>query len=247
MNLGEILSKEEIEDYHNQWGKFGGKYKVETPYSVHSSFPVIGRVFQYNDKPIFRAKILKKPLKRIDPYFLGKKGYIHANFHLTHYFLPIEQIVHSAMPKLMPDYNNFIITDKFGKNPPQMNSRVHFDKSHPSIELIANVTRSNKKFVLRVGTTFYEDRENKALQKWYFDGVGVYREYVDCIEKLKEEFTEETTDQLIKKIENQYIRHQRLTNPRRSIPEKDDLIERIRNGSIPEDELHDFFSFWDPD
>lgn len=45
MALSEILSKEEVEDYHQKWAEFKGKLTPETSYAVHSGFPIIGKVF----------------------------------------------------------------------------------------------------------------------------------------------------------------------------------------------------------
>lgn len=247
MDLTDFLSQDEIKDYHLQWANFKGKFTPETPYAVHSSLPVIGKIFQYEDKPVFRAKILKRALRKLDPYFLGKKGYIHSNFHITHYFLPLEQIFHASVPGLVSNYNDYLLTDKFGKEPPLMNSRVHFDNNHPSVGIAVKLKQNKKKFVFRFATTFYEDTDNSILQEWYIDGVAVFRPYANCIHNLREDFTDEIRDELIRKIDAWSIRHERLINPRESLPDKDDLIEKLNSGLLPERELHDFFSLWEPD
>ena len=64
MALQDVLTEDEIQAYHAEWGLFTGKYKPETPYNVHSGLPIIGQVFQFEDKPIFRAHILKRRLKK---------------------------------------------------------------------------------------------------------------------------------------------------------------------------------------
>jgi len=248
MAFYDFLSAEELEDYHQQWHNLKGKFTPETPFAVHSGFPVIGSVFQYKDKPVFRAKILKKTLRKLDPYYLGKKGYIHANFHLAHYFIPIEQICHVSMPRLLPNYNDFIITDKFNsKKSPEMNARIHFDKNHPSIELGINFKKNKKRFLIRCKATFYEDNDNSILQEWYLDGVGEFRAYASCIDRLKNNFNPETASELIKKINAQEIRHRRISNPRKQLPEKEALIAKLNAGILPEQELHDYFSFWEPE
>ena len=47
MQLKDILSKEEIKEYHKQWKSFSPKYKYkpEMPYKAHSGRSVIGKVF----------------------------------------------------------------------------------------------------------------------------------------------------------------------------------------------------------
>ena len=98
MALQDLLSKYEIERYHKKWDSFTGKYKPETTFNVHSEIPIIGQIFQYENKPIFRAHIFKRKLKKaFDPYFISKEGYLHPFFHMIHYFLLIEQISQVAL------------------------------------------------------------------------------------------------------------------------------------------------------
>ena len=49
---------------------------------------------------------------------------------------------------------------------------------------------------------------------------------------------------LPQEIEVVNTKHQKMINPRDYVP-KDELIKRIRTGKIPEEELHEFFSYWD--
>ncbi len=37
----------------------------------------------------------------------------------------------------------------------------------------------------------------------------------------------------------------KLINSKKSIPKKDYLIEQLKLGNIPEEQIHNFFSFWD--
>ena len=52
-------------------------------------------------------------------------------------------------------------------------------------------------------------------------------------------------ERLIRKINWQDIWQKRLYKPRTNLPNKEFLIEQLKQGKIPEAELHDFFSFWD--
>lgn len=246
MALQDLLSEDEIKRYHEEWSSFTGKYKPETHYNVHSGLPIIGQVFQFEDKPVFRAHIFKRKLKKaFDPYFTSNQGYLHPNFHLCHYFFPIEQIAHVALARLVPNYQHYIIIDRFDtKKPSIMKGKVDFDRNHAtSIEIIPKVTLGKNRFMARGSTTFYEDKTNEVLQVWYLEGFGELREYVKNIQKLREGNTS-AVDDLIREIEAVDKKHQKMINPRSYVP-KNDLIERIKAGEIPETELHDFFSYWD--
>ncbi len=48
---------------------------------------------------------------------------------------------------------------------------------------------------------------------------------------------------MVRKIEDRAIKHKQMINPSDYI-QKDKLIEMLRAGEIPEEELHDFFSYW---
>lgn len=245
MKLQDILSNEEIEEYTKEWDSFRGKYIPETSYNVHSNMPVIGKVFQYKDKPIFRAKVLKKTLQRFNPYFTSAK-YPHANFHLIHYFLAIEQIGHASLNILIDNYNQFIITDRFNtKEPIILKNKIHFDKNHPSIELIADLKQGENRIVGRIYTAFYEDFNNNVLQRWSLEGIGELRGYAKGIKKLRKEYDPKIAEELIKKIEDRTNKRKEILTQRTNLPDKNFLIEQLRNGNIPEEEIHDFFSDWD--
>jgi hypothetical protein len=245
MALQDLLSEDEIKKYQEQWGLFTGKYKLETPYNVHSGLPIIGQVFQFENKPLFRAHIFKRRLKKaFDPYFVSGDGYLHPHFHLTHYFFPIEQIAHASLGRIIPNYEHYVITDRFDtKKPPVMKGKIDFKETRASIELIPHLTLGRDRFVVRGSATFYEDRTNEPLQIWYLEGFGELREYVKNIHRLRGGDSSATGD-LMREIEAVNLKHQRMCNPRK-YTSKNELIERIKSGEIPEIELHDFFSYWD--
>ena len=62
MRAKEVLSNAEFKEYHDGWGQFNGKKELENKFNVHSSKPVISKIFVYKDKPLIvaRAKILQK-------------------------------------------------------------------------------------------------------------------------------------------------------------------------------------------
>ncbi|MEA3248348.1 MAG: hypothetical protein U9Q73_01450 [Nanoarchaeota archaeon] len=245
MELQDLLSDDKIKKYHKEWNSFSGKHRLETPYNVHSGLPVIGQVFQFENKPIFRTHIFKRKLKKaFDPYFISENGYLYPYLHLTHYFFPIEQIAHVALSKLIPNYNHYLITDRFdSKKSLIMKEGVDFKETRVSIELLPNVTRGRNRFVVRGSATFYNDKTEESLQIWYLEGFGELRRYVKDIQKLKKGDTSAVED-LVRKIDALDVKHKKMLNPRDYIP-KDELIRKLRNREIPEEELHDFFSYWD--
>ncbi len=189
MRLKDLLSEEEIEKYHDEWNSFSKKYKPETPCNVHSGLPIIGQVFQFEGKPIFRAHIFKRKLKKaFDPYFTSKNGYFLPFFHISHYFFPIEQSVNSTLSKLVPNYQGYVITDRFdNKKTVVIEKKVYFKRATTSIELLPVLIFGKNRFAIKGSATFYEDMTNELLQIWYFKGFGMLRNYVKNIQRLKKE------------------------------------------------------------
>lgn len=246
--IKDLLTEEEIEDYHEQWAAFSEKYKLEMPYNVHSNLPIIGRVFQFEDRPIFRAHIFKRRLRKaFDPYFISKGGYFHPFFHTAHYAFPLEQAIHVSLSRLIPGYGGYIITDRLStKRPPIMKEKVSFDRNAPSsIEVIPGVTTGEKEFIFKTTGTFYDDRTNSPLQIWYFEGVGEQRKYVQNIERLRQG-DREVLKALERQIRNRESKHKGLLKPRKLRATATELINSLKRGEIPEAELHDYFSFWEP-
>ena len=173
MKLKEILSEEEVNEYHNEWRLFSQKYVSETPYTTHSRCPVIGKVFQFRNKPVFRAHVFKQRIRQnFNPYNPEEPPYPHANFHLTHYLYPIEQMGHAGLSRLVKDYHRFIVTEWFSNEIcPEMKGKIHFDKSHPSIEFVMDVKEGKNRFIGKASATFYEDTDNRVLQIWHIEGI----------------------------------------------------------------------------
>ncbi len=70
------------------------------------------------------------------------------------------------------------------------------------------------------------------------------RAYVRCIERLKQS-DRKALDELIRKIKRQDIHQKRLIHPRQNLPDANYLIGELKVGRVPEQQLHNFFSFWD--
>jgi len=248
MQLKDILSKEEIEEYHKEWDLFSQKYTFETPYNVHSGVPVISKVFQFHDKPIFRAHIFKNTIRiNFNPYDPRGTPYPYPYFHITHYFLPFEQIGHAEMSILREDYHNFRITERLhSKIPTQMHKELPFGKMESSIELILNIKQGKYRFLGEGIATFYDDKKNEILQIWPFEGIGELREYVKCINKLKQNKNDKNAlESLIRKISTRSKIKKKRLELRQDLPDKNYLIDQLNSGNIPEQELHNYFSDWD--
>ncbi|RME31195.1 hypothetical protein D6789_03455 [Candidatus Woesearchaeota archaeon] len=94
--------------------------------------------------------------------------------------------------------------------------------------------------------TLYSDKTNERLSYMSILTFWQPRSYVRDIERIRR--GDDAIDDLIRKIEAQAINHRRLRSPRKTLKvTENDLVEALRRGYIPEEELHDFFSLWDDD
>ena len=50
----DILAREELQRYKQEWLAFPGRYKLNDSYNVHSGLPVISQVFQFENYPLFQ-------------------------------------------------------------------------------------------------------------------------------------------------------------------------------------------------
>lgn len=241
MQLKGFLTLEEIKDYHEEWENFSGKYILENSYHTHSGMPMISRVFQYKNKPIFRTGIpSKKRLRRIDPYFISEE-HIFPAWHIIHYFIVLEQMYHASM-RLIRD------TDKFRTLEIPLEIKLStqiFWNDDISIELIWQPKRQTKEYSIEdCFFALYNDKNNQVKNRLSARTFVEPRAYIKSMDKIKEGDKGEI-ETLIKVIENRAFSQSNLLKPRQNLPNKDLLIEQLRSGQIPEAELHDFFSFWD--
>lgn len=245
MELEDVLSQKEIKEYHREWDSFTDKYVPESKHKVHSGLPIIGKVFQFRDKPVFRAHIFKRKLKKaFDPYFISDGGYLYNYFHTVHYFFPIEQICHTSLSKLIANYQDYIITDILdSKIPQKLGKRIDFTHTRASIGFVLDITQGKDRFSGRATAIFYNDKANERLQVWYLRGIATLRNYIRTIKTLKEGNNKAKED-LIRKIEKIAIQQKKLIK-KRDLLSKNELMEKLKSGEIPEEELHDFFSYWD--
>ncbi len=242
MKIEDILSEKEIEEYHQEWGLFDQKFIPETEYHTHSGRPVIGKVFRFKEKPVFRARLIsKRRLRQIDPYFISEK-YIFPFWHIIHYFIVFEQVYHASM-RLIRNTDRFQPFD----TPQEIRlSEFVFWNTDISAELIWQPKRETEKYMIDdCFFAVYNDENNEVKGAVSVRVFLQQRSYITSMEKIKKG-DEKETEALIKMVENRAFSQSRLINPRKKLlATKDFLIAELRNGNLPEAELHDFFSFWD--
>jgi len=243
--LKDVLKDEEIKRYEEGWANFKGKYRVNSPRNVHSGMPVISEVYQFEGYPIFRAHVFNKRLRSFDPYFIIKeesRGYIHPFWHAQHYFMVMEQMYHASKRLILGDEHDKEITKDI---PREFEWKTPvFWSDNISIELITEKLRKTSSYDLEA-CYFRICKTDKDLSYMSVLTFLQPRSYVRDIEKIKQG-DNSAIDNLIRKIEAQELNHKRLKKPRTTLKAtKDYLIEALRKGYIPEDELHDFFSLWD--
>lgn len=243
MKIEDILSKEEIKEYHEEWENFRSKYKLNSSYNVHSGMPVISEVYQFEDKPVFRAHVFQKKLIRFNPYFISNE-YHNPIWHSMHYFIAVEQLYH-ASSNLIRDNSKLV-----GKDPDiKLKIRIPiFWRVHVggiSVELILEELRKTKDyFAERTNFSFYKGNESKKLAEVTVLAFLQDRVYIKEIDSIKKG-CKESIERLIRKINWQDMWQKRQLKSRANLPNKDYLITQLKQGKIPEAELHDFFSFWD--
>lgn len=244
MKVRELLTKDEEEEYKREWSSFSRKYELLSPYEVHSGMPVIGQIFQFKDKSLFRTHVCQRKLKRFDPYFLSDK-YLHPFWHVEHYFMVLEQLYHAGSNKLR-DNSKLVVKDA----PEEFKWRkpIFWDKPISVGLILEDLGEKRGYHQERASFTIYEDRKGRSRSISEIDFMTFYqpRAYIRDLEKLKEgDF--EILEELVRKIRHQAISHRKMTKPRTDLQcSEEELIEKLKDGEIPEQELHDFFSFWTP-
>lgn len=254
MKLKDILSKEEIEEYHNQWTQFEDKKIYEEKLNTHSSNPIISKVFVFREQyyPILRAKVFQKKLREFDPYFVTKK-YANPFWHIQHYIMVVEQIYHAGS-NLIRDNSKNVVRDTLENA--TMKVPIFWDNKHKhiSIEMILENIPKNKEnylFMENAFFTFYNDKKNSALARIYFKTYINKRSYLRDLEDLKNGLGDidkkQILNSLIRKIEMQDIKHNLWSIDKRQnlSVTKDEIISELNSGKIPENKLYDFFSLWD--
>ena len=232
----DILTPEEYEKYQQEWRDFKGKYTKNSPYNVNSNTPFISLVYQFQDKPLFRAKVFNRELRKFTPYF-------NAGEHLLPFWDGTHQLLvgvqmYTASSHLVRD--NYDTTEALeARTSLDFKARIYWN-DRISVELIIE----QRNLISSIYGTFYSDKTKKLLAQGISLIVLHSRAYYECIERIKKGKKGEIPD-LIRKIQMQEIHLGKLNVPRTNLPSSEDLISRLEQGEIPEAELHNFFSLWD--
>ena len=231
----DILTPEEYKRYQNEWRDFKGKYTKNSPYNVNSNIPFISLVYQFQDKPLFRARVFNKELRKFTPYF-------NAGEHLLPFWDGTHQLIvgvqmYTASSRLVRD--DYDTTEALeARTSLNFKARIYWD-DRISVELIIE----QRNLISSIYGTFYSDKTKKLLAQGISLIVLHSRAYYECIERIKKGKKGEIPD-LIRKIQMQEIHLGKLNVPRTNLPSAQSLISRLEQGEIPEAELHDFFSLW---
>ena len=237
----DVLTPEEILRYRKGWTDFGAKYVLNSEQCTHSGKPVISQVYRFGDKPLFRAHIFNKRLRKIDPYFISKK-YIIPFWHIAHYLTVLEQMYHASIQEIR-ETERFITKDV----PREFNlSKPIFWDDNISVELILEPKRQKERYSIEdCFCSLYDNKTNKVKGRISVRTFVEPRAYIKGIADFKQG-DNQVLGRLIRKIEMQDVNQRRLIKPRKSLQcTKDYLISQLGIGKIPEEELHDFFSLWD--
>ena len=251
--IKDILTEEEILKYQEGWRNFEGKYKVLSPSEVHNGLPVLSKIFHFRnfgkaDKyDLFRAHILYRRLRKFDPYFMASE-FLAPFLNPAHRCIVLDQMYQatSICVKGKEEYSKRAAVE--ATKDAEWNKPIYFN-SHTSIEAIRrrlklkNIKGYDEQEIFYF--TFYLDSSGEAISSSTMFLFLRPRSYILDINKIKQG-NNSAVDNLVRRIEEQDRRHRRLLKPRTTLKyTKKELIEKIKSGQIPEEELHDFFSLWD--
>lgn len=243
VTIRDILTNEEIERYNTEWHSFNGRYRLNSPKNVHSGMPVISEVFQFRDKPVFRAHVFGRRLRKFDPYFIASEHPMPF-WNAQHYLMVGEQMYSATLHLAIGDEYNKRVAKEV---PIEFNwKKPIFFIDNASIELIRIEQGKLRGYDKETGHfTIYSDKTGRILSRMSAMSFWQYRTYVQLMQKLKEG-DKSVMDRMLRIIEAQSQNQRRRTPPRKNLRvTKEGLIEKLRNGEVPEEELRDFFSLWD--
>jgi hypothetical protein len=158
----------------------------------------------------------------------------------------MEQMYHASRRKLKGDCEH---DKEIAKDIPQelkWKKPVFWD-DNISIDLIIERKRQVRSYYDRE-TGHFTICSGKTNERLSYMSVLIFwqpRSYIRDMERIRHG-DDSAIDDLIRKIDAQAINHGRLRTLRKTLKVTgNDLIEALREGYIPKEELNDFFSFWD--
>lgn len=235
----EILTSDEMQKYETGWG-YHEKYKLNNEFDTHSNIPVIGKIFKFPEKQLFKAHIFGKRLRKYNPYFYMDK--YQCFWHLNHYNMAAEQMYH-ASTSLLRD-NLEILAKEYNL---ETNLRKEaFFRNNISIEMILRTIRKNKDYEMEdVKFYFYDETNKENIGQISAKTMVTERSYIKEYKRLNKNF-EQAKKSLIEKINKQDYRLKHLIKPRKDkILDKEILISRILQHEECLEDIKNFFSLWD--
>ncbi len=239
----DILTEGELSRYNQGWESFRGRYNVNSPKNVHSGMPVISEVYQFEDKPIFRAHVFGRRLRKFDPYFIASEHPMPF-WNAQHYLMVGEQMYSATLHLAIGDEYNRRVAKEV---PIEFNwKKPMFFIDNASIELIRVEEGKLRGYDKETGYfTIYSDKTGRVLSRMSAMSFWQDRTYIQLLKKLRQG-DQSSMERLLRVIEAQDLTHKRRTPKRQTLTtSKDELIELVRLGQYPQEKFDDFFSLWD--
>jgi len=250
IKLEEVLNQEEIARFNEQWQRFKGKEEPAEPSEVHMSFPVISQVMRFEDKLVFRARVLQseRRLRKVNPYFNADR-YLMPFWHPIHYIMVGEQLYHASMEIARPNNNRYFV-----KEIPVLDLRrpvfwPSHTNGHVSVVGIVKILKGSWESGRAREQFSGELIDDKTGAAKYGSGYGIcfvnFRSFYETMRDLKAG-KPESREKLIRQIEEQDALLRKLYFPRQTLmAKKEELIDALKRGEVPEEKIIDFFNFYD--
>jgi hypothetical protein len=249
ISLEEVLTREEIARFDEQWKAFKGKDEPATPADVHMSFPVISKALRFEDKLVFRTRVLQseRRLRKVNPY-MNADRYLMPFWHPFHYILSGEQFYHACMELARP--NNGIY---FVKEIPNLDLRrpifwPSHTNGHVSMTGIVKILKGSwesGKAREQFSAELADDKEGRKHGGGYGICFVNFRSFYETMQDVKAG-KPESKEKLVRQIEEQDAMLKKLYFPRTTLmAKKQELIDDINQGVVPEERIIDFFNFYD--
>ncbi len=243
VNIKDILTKEEIEEYGGEWNSFKGRCRLNASKNVHSGMPVISEVYQFEDKPIFRAHVFGRRLRKFDPYFIASEHPMPF-WNAQHYLMVGEQMYSASLHLAIGNKYN----ERVAKEVPiEFNwKKPTFFIDNVSVELIRVEEGKLRGYDKETGYfTIYSDKTGRVLSRMSAMSFWQDRNYVQLLDRLRQG-DKSAIEKLLRVIEAQDLTQRRRTPKRQTLTtSKEELIELVRLGQYPQEKFDDFFSLWD--
>ena len=243
VTINDILTKEEIEQYHEEWKSFKGRYRLNSPKNVHSGMPVISEVYQFGDKPLFRTHVFGRRLRKFDPYFIASEHPMPF-WNGQHYLMVGEQMYSATLHLVMGDEYNRRVAKEI---PIEFNwKKPVFFIDNISVELIRVDEGKLRGYDKETGHfTIYSDKTWRVLSRNSTSSFWQDRIYVQLLKRLRQG-DQSAMEKLIRVIEAQDLTQRRRTPRRQNLStSKNELMDLIQAGQYPQEKFDDFFSLWD--